>query len=173
MTKNYIIKGTGFTLIELLIVVAILAILAGTVIMIINPGERLQDAREATRESHMVSIGQAIHLAVLDCSTPTTYCSDVQAVVLICQSASSSPENWLLDRKLGARARREHDNSQATPGKGWCAARGFGIGWRTDEWAGYSAGQKGMPSWRMKHKKPLRGSRCCSKACRISMSKPC
>ena len=97
MTKNYIIKGTGFTLIELLIVVAILAILAGTVIMIINPGERLAAAREATRESHMVSIGQAIHLAVLDCSTPTTYCSDVQAVVLICQSASSSPENWLLD----------------------------------------------------------------------------
>ncbi|EEX11515.1 hypothetical protein SL1157_A0181 [Ruegeria lacuscaerulensis ITI-1157] len=34
--------------------------------------------------------------------------------------------------RLWTRARREHDISQAMPGKGWCAARGFGIGCRTD-----------------------------------------
>ena len=52
----------GFTLIELLIVVAIIAILASAVIITITPGERMLDARNATRRSHMSAIGTALHL---------------------------------------------------------------------------------------------------------------
>jgi len=97
MMKNYIIKGTGFTLIELLIVVAIIAILAGTVIMILNPGERMFDAREAARESHMITIGEAIHLAVVDCTEDTaTYCSNVAAVVDYCQTDAAG-DDFTLD----------------------------------------------------------------------------
>ncbi len=56
----------GFTLIELLIVIAIIAILAAAVIIAISPGQRLTEARESTRASHMASIGTAMHLAVVE-----------------------------------------------------------------------------------------------------------
>ncbi len=59
-------KNQGFTLIELLIVIGIIAILAAAVIITITPGERLEDAREATRASHMAAIGTALHMAVVD-----------------------------------------------------------------------------------------------------------
>jgi prepilin-type N-terminal cleavage/methylation domain-containing protein len=85
----------AFTLIELLIVVAIIAILATGVIMILNPGERLLDARESTRESHMTTIGDAVHLAVIDCAAGSEdYCANVSSVVAICQTAAN---DWTLD----------------------------------------------------------------------------
>jgi prepilin-type N-terminal cleavage/methylation domain-containing protein len=59
-----IIKNQGFTLIELLIVIGIIAILAAAVIITVTPGERLLDAREATRASHMAAIGNAIHTTI-------------------------------------------------------------------------------------------------------------
>ena len=51
---------TGFTLIELLIVIGIIAILAAAVIVAINPGQQFAAARDATRESHLNSINNAI-----------------------------------------------------------------------------------------------------------------
>ena len=63
-------NNKGFTLIELLIVIAIIAILAAAVIIVIQPGDILTDAREATRESHMSSIGTAAHLAVVQSDSP-------------------------------------------------------------------------------------------------------
>ena len=59
-------KNQGFTLIELLIVIGIIAILAAAVIITITPGERLEDAREVTRESHLSAIGTAVHLKTVD-----------------------------------------------------------------------------------------------------------
>ncbi len=50
----------GFTLIELLIVIGIIAILAAAVIIAINPGQQFAAARDATRESHLNSINNAI-----------------------------------------------------------------------------------------------------------------
>jgi prepilin-type N-terminal cleavage/methylation domain-containing protein len=70
----------GFTLIELLIVVAIIAILAASVILIAAPGQRIRQARESTRESHMIAIATAINLAVLDCKTPAS-CADVATFI--------------------------------------------------------------------------------------------
>ncbi len=54
-------KKAGFTLIELLIVIGIIAILAAAVIIAINPGRQFQQARNASRWSHMNSIVNAVY----------------------------------------------------------------------------------------------------------------
>ncbi len=59
-------KFKGFTLIELLIVIGIIAILAAAIIVAITPGQRLQDARDVTMQSHQQAIGTAVHLTILD-----------------------------------------------------------------------------------------------------------
>ncbi len=58
MQRNNTSKG--FTLIELLIVIGIIAILAVAVIIAINPGEQFRQARNATRDIHIDSVGKAI-----------------------------------------------------------------------------------------------------------------
>ena len=50
------IKTLGFTIIELLIVIAILAILLATMVVIIKPATQLAKARDTQRESHLVAI---------------------------------------------------------------------------------------------------------------------
>ncbi len=62
MTTN----AKGFTLIELLIVVGIIGILAAAIIVAITPGERLQEAREATMRAHQQTIGTAVHVTMID-----------------------------------------------------------------------------------------------------------
>jgi prepilin-type N-terminal cleavage/methylation domain-containing protein len=51
----------GFTLIELLIVIGIIAILAAAVIIAINPGQQFQQARNATRWSHINSVVNSVY----------------------------------------------------------------------------------------------------------------
>lgn len=46
----------GFTLFELLIVVTIIGILAATVIVVVNPGKQLANARNAQRQSHLLGM---------------------------------------------------------------------------------------------------------------------
>ncbi len=78
------IKEKGFTLIELLIVIGIIAILATAIIVAVNPGEILKDAREVSRESHMLSIGNAFYNTIIDQS-----------------NEYSSVENILVDGCIG------------------------------------------------------------------------
>ncbi len=59
-------KEKGFTLIELLIVIGIIAILAAAVIIAINPGRQFQQARNATRWSHLNSIANATYAYAID-----------------------------------------------------------------------------------------------------------
>ena len=54
----------GFTLIELLIVIGILAVLAGAVILVINPAEMLAQARDTKRISDLSTIKSALSLYV-------------------------------------------------------------------------------------------------------------
>lgn len=56
----------GFTLIELLIVIAIIAILAGVVFVSLDPGQRFQDARDASRWTDVTAILSAIKVDQVD-----------------------------------------------------------------------------------------------------------
>lgn len=76
----------GFTLVELLVVVAIIAVLAGVVIVAINPAALLQKSRDATRLQDIENIHKAMSLALADAEvalTATGTCSN-------CDSASGT-----------------------------------------------------------------------------------
>lgn len=61
----------GFTLIELLIVIGILGILAAAVVVVLNPGELLAQARDGTRLADLDSVRGAFSLYLSDVSSPT------------------------------------------------------------------------------------------------------
>lgn len=58
--KNIKNNKSGFTLLEILLVVAAIAILAGVVIVAVNPGKQLADARNSQRLSDVNSIASAV-----------------------------------------------------------------------------------------------------------------
>ena len=60
----------GFTLIELLIVIGILAILATTVILVLNPAQILAQARDSQRISDLSSVKSAIALYLATADSP-------------------------------------------------------------------------------------------------------
>jgi len=76
-------NSRGFTLIEMLLVVAIIAILAGIVILAINPGKQLADTRNAQRRVDVTTILDAVYQYGIDLhgvpgtlpSTPTDICA--------------------------------------------------------------------------------------------------
>ena len=59
-------SAKGFTLIELLIVIAIIAALAISVVVALNPSKRIQDAQNAARTSDVATILTAIHASIVD-----------------------------------------------------------------------------------------------------------
>lgn len=57
---------SGFTLLEVLLVVAIIAILAGIVIIAINPNKQLGDTRNAQRQADVTTILNGVYQYALD-----------------------------------------------------------------------------------------------------------
>lgn len=67
--KQYVTKikrQAGFTLLEVLLVVAIIAILAGIVIIAINPSKNLGDTRNTQRQADVTTILNAVYQYSLD-----------------------------------------------------------------------------------------------------------
>ncbi len=82
-------KQTGFTLIEVLLVVAIIAILAGIVIVAINPGKNLGDTRNSQRSSDVDRVLDAVYKYSLD-DNGTIPSSVTTTATEICATGASS-----------------------------------------------------------------------------------
>ena len=62
----------GFTLLEILLVVAIIAVLAGIIILAINPKKQLGDSRNTRRQADVNTILSSVYQYYIDNSTTTT-----------------------------------------------------------------------------------------------------
>jgi len=92
----------GFTLLELLIVIGILAILAATVVLVINPAQLLKKARDSQRISDLNSLKTAIGYYTTETASPSigdtshTY-SDVSGVSCDSKAADANQGKLTVD----------------------------------------------------------------------------
>ncbi len=69
-------KAKGFTLLELLIVIAILAVLSVTLVLVLNPAESLRKSRDTQRMSDLATLKTAIGLYMTSVGTVTIASTD-------------------------------------------------------------------------------------------------
>jgi prepilin-type N-terminal cleavage/methylation domain-containing protein len=105
MRKKNTKSNKGFTLIEVLLVIAILAILAGVVIVAINPFKQLADARNTQRRADATTVLNAVYQYTVDNNgtlpatitvTPTAACATAGVCTgLIDLSVLAASEKYL------------------------------------------------------------------------------
>lgn len=109
-------KLKGFTLLEILLVVAAIAILAGIVIIAINPGKQLRETRNAQRRADVATILNAVYQYSIDndgdlptsipeatlCATPVTneVCHSATCSNLVDLSVLTTDETYLVDMPI-------------------------------------------------------------------------
>jgi len=64
--QNKKVASGGFTLLEILLVVGIIAILAGIVIVAINPARQIGAARDSERKQMVSTLNKAVNLYLID-----------------------------------------------------------------------------------------------------------
>lgn len=124
--KNMITKG--FTLIELIIVIGIIALLATTVILVINPAKLFQEARDSQRIADFGQLNSALGLYLASASTPemsvvgacgTNWWASISALVAGSQPFAT-PAVAVASQTITAANMRKVD------GNGWIAVN-FGL----------------------------------------------
>ncbi|BCX15156.1 MAG: hypothetical protein KatS3mg097_048 [Candidatus Parcubacteria bacterium] len=97
-------KKSGFTLIEILLVIGIIAILAGALIVAINPGRQLAKTRDTQRTNDVQSIASAISQLIIDkqtwnCPSSVNYSTSlpVVTVTIIRNATETSTSTINLD----------------------------------------------------------------------------
>jgi len=102
----------GFTLLELLIVIAILAILAASVLVVINPAEILKKSRDTRRVNDLDSLRSALAMYITDVSSP-----DLDG------TGDCSTTEWITSSTASCRTAGigtcTKSNSTAVDGTGW------------------------------------------------------
>ena len=93
-------KKGGFTLLEILLVVAAIGILAGIVILAINPGKQLGDTRNAQRKVDVNTVLNAVYQYSIDNNgtIPSGIASSTCATVTtneICKTGAASCTNLI------------------------------------------------------------------------------
>jgi len=81
MKKSQISAQSSFTLIELLIVIAIIAIIAGAVLVAVNPAKRLAQAQDSRRWSEVQSIATAISTSAVDHGGQVPNCTNISQLI--------------------------------------------------------------------------------------------
>ena len=82
----------GFTLVELIVVIAIIAVLAGVVLVVINPAALLAKGRDAKRLEDLDALHKAISLAIADAEISLV---DTAGACATCTSLTAVTAAWV------------------------------------------------------------------------------